>query len=262
MTDRDHTTPIEVAFPESGERRLRLTVGPAHLTVKPGTDDKWVEGTYVDPSGNIPCKVRNQGATVQITQESRWRGVMRQTPRFELQLGTAQPFALAIEAGAIESGSLDLGGVPLTSAELKLAAGQVHIDFSAPNPTPMDRFHLTTGATEFVATNLGQANASEIAIEGGAASLRLDFAGAVQRDCRITIKAGAAAVEIRVPSTTAAKITPQSILGTLDAGDGFMTREGAYWTEGALFGSTPVLTIATSVAVGSLKLRTTSEGST
>lgn len=257
MTTSDQTTPIEIAFPATSERRLRMTVGPAHLTVKPGAGDTWVVGTYVDPSGNIPCKVNDQGGTVQITQESRWRGVMRQTPRFDLQLGNAQPFALAIEAGAIENGEIDLGGVPLSSADLKLAAGQVKIDFSAPNPVPMDRFHLITGATEFVATNLGQANASEIAIEGGAASLRLDFSGTVQRDSRITIKAGAASVEISVPKGTAAKISPQTVLGNIDAGDGFMTREGAYWTEGALFGTTPVLTIATSVAVGSLKLRTT-----
>src|SRR4051794_22509293 len=161
MTDPDHTTPINISFPDAGDKRLRLTIGPAHLTIKAGSGDEWVEGTYIDPSGQVPCKVNTQGATVQITQESRWRGVMRHTPIFDLHLATTSPFALAVEAGAIENGRLDLGGIPLTAADLKLAAGQIQIDFSSPNPAPMERFHLATGATEFVATNLGQANANE-----------------------------------------------------------------------------------------------------
>ena len=106
-------------------------------------------------------------------------------------------------------------------------------------------------------TNLANANAAEVSVEGGAASFTLDFGGTPQRDARVKINAGMATVEIRVPAATAAKITPHAILGGVDAGDGFTTREGAYWTAAAVAGATPVIAIDANVALGALRLRTT-----
>jgi hypothetical protein len=48
-----------------------------------------------------------------------------------------------------------------------------------------------------------------------------------------------------------------STLGSVDLGDGFTKREGAFLTEAALRGVDPVLRIRAGVRLGSLRLRTT-----
>jgi hypothetical protein len=257
MTDDGGITLVQIAFPEAETRQLRITVGPAKLRVAPGDGADWVSGTYRDPTAKMPCRVATDGGKARISQENRWRGLMRQTPAFDLQLGKAQPYALTIDSGATDDSACDLGGLPLTSLDVRHGAGELDLDFSAPNPEAMDRFHLASGAAEIEVTNLANANAAEIAIEGGAASFTIDFGGTPQRDTRVKINVGMASVEVRVPATTAARITPHAILGNVDAGDGFTTREGGYWTQAAIAGGTPVLTIDANVALGSLKLRST-----
>lgn len=257
MADESNVTLIQLPFPEASDLKLRFSIGPVKLQIAPGEDDTWVDGTYTDPSGKMPCRVATEGGTVRISQENRWRGVLRQTPAFDLRLGKAHPYALTIESGATDNNACDLGGLPLTLLDVKHGAGDFDLDFSVPNPRAMDRIHIVAGAAEVEAANLANANAGEIAIEGGAASITLDFGGTLQRDTRVKINAGMAAVELRVPSATAAKITPHITLGSIDTGDGFTTREGGYWTEAAVTGGTPVLLIDASVALGSLKLRTT-----
>ena len=66
-----------------------------------------------------------------------------------------------------------------------------------------------------------------------------------------------ASVDVTVPSRTAAKIVPHAVLGSVDAGDGFETREGGYWTRTAVAGATPILAIYANVTLGSLKLHAT-----
>jgi hypothetical protein len=257
MADDTSITVLQIPFPEASDRKLRFSIGPAKLRIVPGEGDDWISGTYDDPSGKVPCRVATEGGTVRISQENRWRGVLRKSPVFDLQLGKAQSYALTIESGATDDSACDLGGLPLTMLDVKHGAGELDLDFSAPNPNSMDRIHLVAGAAEVEARNLANANAAELAIEGGAASITLDFGGTLQRDTRVRINAGMAAVEVRVPSATAAKIAAHSTLGTVDAGDGFTTREGGYWTEGAVAGGTPVLSIDASIALGALKLRAT-----
>ena len=64
-------------------------------------------------------------------------------------------------------------------------------------------------------------------------------------------------MEVRIPAATAAKIVSESLLGSLDAGAGFRRQDGAFWTAAALAGATPLLSIHTNVALGSLRLMTT-----
>ena len=251
------TEEIRVAFPEASVRHLQIRVSPGQLKLAPGPAGEWVSGTYYDPSGSLPLQVEEQGGTVRIGQKfNRSRPRLRGLPAFDLHLGTAEPYSLTIEAGANEEIACDLGGLPLTRLDLKHGAGQVRLGFSAPNPAAMERFKVGVGATDVELSNLANANAAEIVVEAGAAAVRLDFGGAPTRDGQVRVTAGAASVEITVPSATAAKIRAQTTLGGVEVGDGFETREGAYWTKAAASGATPVLTIEAKVAVSGLKLKT------
>ena len=119
----------------------------------------------------------------------------------------------------------------------------------------MSRLELRAGASGIGMKKLANANFAEMQVTGGAAAYKLDFGGELQRDGNVTISAGSATVEVKVPATTAAKIVSESMMAGLDVGDGFTKREGAFWTAAAIAGQTPLLTIKASVAFGSLRLR-------
>jgi hypothetical protein len=45
------------------------------------------------------------------------------------------------------------------------------------------------------------------------------------------------------------------VMGSLNVGNGFTKKAGAFWTEAAIKGQTPVLAIDASVSLGSLIIR-------
>lgn len=250
---------IQIAFPEAEHLQLRITMGPGQLRIAPATGDDagWVTGTYRDPTKTIPLRVESEGGKARLAQSvhlsiPRPRGV----PVLDLQLGSARSYALLIEGGANEIDA-ELGGVPLTRLDCRFGAGQAKFRFGAPNPAEMERLGISAGAAEVRASDLAHANAAEISVEGGAAALYLDFGGALARDGRARVNVGAAAVDIAVPGATAARISPHTVLAGVDVGDGFQTKEGAYWTPAAIAGTTPVLTIDATVALAGLKIRMT-----
>ena len=62
-------------------------------------------------------------------------------------------------------------------------------------------------------------------------------------------------MEISVPATTAAKIKAEIVLGGLNIGDGFTKKDGAFWTEAAVKGQTPLLTIDANISLGGLTIK-------
>jgi hypothetical protein len=71
----------------------------------------------------------------------------------------------------------------------------------------------------------------------------------------VNVETGLSGVEISVPASTAARIVAETTLGSVDVGDGFTKREGAFLTEGALSGGAPLLEIRAGVRLGALQLR-------
>ncbi len=250
-------TAIEVPFPDAADRHLRLSVGACRLTMRPRGGVAWLTGTYDDPTGSLPCRITQDGGLARLAQEPRFAGLSgwgRGVPTFDLALGRAQPYALTIETGASET-DLDLGGLPLTRLTLKLGAGKYVPRFREPNPQQMSLLDVDAGAGGLDLAGLANANFAAMTLDGGAAAFTCDFGGQVQRDASVHLTTGLAAVELRLPAATAARIIPESRLGQVEADNGFTPREGGYWTAAALAGGTPVLTIHANVALGSLRLR-------
>jgi hypothetical protein len=161
-----------------------------------------------------------------------------------------------VETGASEF-DLDLGGVPLSRLMVRQGAGKFELDFSVPNPHPMELFDVSSGAAGIELENLANANFGEMSLSGGAAGYELDFGGELLRDAQVSIETGMSGVEVSVPASTAARIVAETTLGSVDVGDGFTKREDAFLTEGALSAATPVLAIRAGVRLGSLRLRAT-----
>jgi hypothetical protein len=253
-------TPIDVAYHAAEDLHLRIALGACRFKVRPGEGDAWVIGTYHDPTDRRSPRILEEGGSVTITEEEpsfeQIPAVFGGVPRYELEFGKQKPFALTIETGASEF-DLDLGGVPLRRLTVRQGAGKFELGFSEPNPHPMELLEVSSGAAGIELGRLANANFSEMRLSGGAAGYELDFGGALSRDARVSIETGLSGVEISVPVSTAARILAETTLGSVDVGDGFTKREGAFLTEGALSGGAPVLEIRAGVRLGSLQLRAT-----
>jgi hypothetical protein len=253
-------TPINVAYPAAEDLHLRIAVGACRFRARSGEGEAWVAGTHHDPTDRRPPRILEEGASVTISEAEpsfeRIPAVFGGVPRYELEFGKQRPFALTIETGASEF-DLDLGGVPLRSVTVRQGAGKFELGFSEPNPHPLELLEVSSGAAGIELENLANANFSKMRLSGGAAGYELDFGGALSRDARVNVETGLSGVEISVPATTAARIVAETTLGSVEVGDGFTKREGAFLTKGALGGGTPVLELRAGVRLGSLQLRAT-----
>ncbi len=257
--DGNHTD-IQIPYPEAGERQLVIRVGACRLRITRGGNDSWVSGSYEDPTGTMQCRTIVDGGLARITQEPRLptlKSIPRGVPTFDLALGTARPFALTIETGASDT-VFEVGGVPLSALTIKLGAGKAVMRFLEPNPEPMSELAVNAGAGSLELRMLANAGFANFTLSGGAASFICDFGGSLKRDAAVHISTGMSTLELLVPSTTAAHIVTDTTLGHVDVADGFVTKEGGYWTAAAAAeNGTPVLNIRAEVALGMLNLRST-----
>lgn len=252
---QESPTDIAVPFPDIENPTLKLTAAPARLRIHPGGTQQWVAGTYTEMEGGSGYKLSTNGSVTQIATDWKVAKLRKGLPTFDLTLGTSQPFALAIESGASDRNFCDFGGVPLTSLDFKQGAGQFVLDFSKPNGTEMTLLNISAGASSLELRNLANANTAELSLTGGVASFLVDFCGVLIRDMHARINSGMAEVKITAPRETAVKLQANTTLATVNIGDGFVTREGAFWTEPAAAGITPVLTIDLVTALGTSKIR-------
>lgn len=250
-------TPIDLPFPDGGPLELRVALGPCRVRIRPG-GSAWAGGSYEDPTGLLPLQVTHDAGRARIAQAPTPRSVPSSTrpPVLDLELGTARPYQLVIDGGANETVA-DLGGIPLTRLVVHYGAGRAELDFSAPNPEEMTALDVSAGGAALDLRGLGNANFAEMSVSGGAGQYRLDFGGRLRRDAEVRLNAGMAAIELRLPATGAARVRTESLLGALDVGDGFVTREGAYWNEAAAASGSPVLRVTVNSVLGAVALRST-----
>jgi hypothetical protein len=175
-------------------------------------------------------------------------------PRYELELGKGRTFALTIQTGASEF-DIDLGGVPVNRLVVRQGAGRFGLNFSTSNTERMELLEVSSGVASIELENLANANFSEMRLRGRAAGYDLNFGGTLARNAEAKIETDLSGVEIEIPSSTAAKVVTETTLGSVDVGDGFAKREGAFWTETELTGNEPLLTVHAEVSLGTLRLR-------
>jgi hypothetical protein len=252
-------TDMTVVYPAgTQDYHLEVSAGACKIMVAPGTGPNWVVGSYEYLEGGIPPKIEEEGGYIKITQILKVMGLSKlinAVPKLNLSLGTGKPYALTLTGGAAQA-HYELGGLPLTALKINQGAGDFRYTFSAPNPHPMEVMSVDAGAGSMDFQNLANANFSELKLNGGAASYKLDFGGTLRRNGTVKISAGAASVEIRVPPNVPAQIIPDTTLVDFNAGNGLVKTDGAYWTEAALRSQSPLLTIHANVSLGSLHLKT------
>jgi hypothetical protein len=254
-------TPIDLAFPDGPDGdalELRIALGPCRVRIAAGVGPLWATGRYEDPTGVLPLQVTQEGPRGRLSQTPSARSLpaSARPPSLDLQLGTARPYQLVMDGGANDTVA-DLGGIPLTRLVFHHGAGRSDVDFSRSNPAEMAALEVAAGGVAMDLRNLANANFTEMTVSGGAAQYRLDFGGELRRDGDVKLNAGVASVEVRLPAATPSRLRSESLLGAVDVGDGFVTREGAYWNEAAAAGRSPVLRITVNSVLGSVTVRST-----
>ncbi len=249
-------TEIDLPYPEASDRHLKISVGACHLIIHPGDSSSWVTGTYIDPVGILPLKIDRDGGETRLAQELNpieISGGFQGRTTLELELGKAKPYWLTIESGASEA-DVDLGGLPISRLTIREAAGRHRIDFSTPNAMPLILLSVTVGAGVVELQNLSNANLVELLIEGGASSYRLDWGETLQRPVNVRIATGISLVEMSIPRSVPAQITADTRIMNMELGPGVTQKDGAYWTQLALDGTPPLLTVRANMAFGTLRL--------
>ena len=251
---------IDIPFATIENRQLEIGVGVCKVKISPGGAEPWVTGIYHDPRNALALQIETKGNVTRIGQQfsgSEWWSIFgNELPSFNLQLGKAYPYSLLVETGASECG-LELGGLPLNNLKIRQGAGKFAVDFSLPNPQRLSKFSVEGGASSLEMNCLVNANFAEMSVAGGAASYKLNFDGKLQQDATVRINAGVSSVEIEVPAATATRIISDATIGSVNVGDGFTKQQGAFCTQAALAGNTPLLTIHVTVALGAIHLRLT-----
>lgn len=168
--------------------------------------------------------------------------------KWDLKLGNG-PLELTVNAGAYQ-GDVDLSGLRLHRLEFNDGASTNKVKFDQANSDEMTLLKYTTGASQVELTGLANANFTEMIFEGGAGTYTLDFSGTLQRDARVTVRAGVCSLTIVVPPGTQAEVTKSGAVTTVKT-------EGTWNTSGDTYrisGSGPLLKISVDMGLGTLNL--------
>ncbi len=247
---------LSVDWFDTEEQQVRVSVGACRLRIQPGGPDRLITGAYDDPTGTLPLAVTHEHGSVRIAQQTRLsdvRGFKAAVPTLDLSVGTGRPVSLHLATGASDVNA-ELGGLTLRRVSVRLGAGSATIAFGTAVPVGFERFECEAGAASVTITGLGHANPEAATVVGGAASYDLSFDGRSAHDMHAKVTTAGAAVVLRVPTDAAARIGVVSVLAGLTVRDGFQTWEDSYWTQPGVDGRHPLLSVDTSVTLGSLEI--------
>jgi hypothetical protein len=217
--------------------------------LRPAEGDAWLA---VAPTGTaaVPFRFEEGGgaATVQV-------GIQPDgpVPSLELALGTARPFDLLIESyGA--GNSFELGGLPIRRLEARLSGGPTVLSFAAPNPVAMSRLHIEVGAGQMEGKQLCNAAFSELLVDGGSCSLRLEMTGELTQEATARVATSGGSTWMLVPESVPVEVSGHGLFGTPRVIGHFTRIADLYLNAAALAGERPQLKVQNSMAMGTFQV--------
>jgi hypothetical protein len=222
------------------------------LKTSPFFGENWVEGqsTYKRPP---EPHVQQVGGEVTIAQEyisselTRMFRVAGDSPSMELNISQKNRFRLSVDTLS-DASTMDLGGLPLTEFTFAHKLGPAMLDFSTPNPQIMQQLILDTHAAHMEFHHLLNANFTYMTVSGHTGTFKLYFEGKLHHDMTIEMKAKESPTTLFIPADLPVKV--KAVQGELDtadiefsADDAFIKHDGGYWTENAINGATPCVTV-------------------
>jgi len=180
----------------------------------------------------------NRVLTVDLTHEEgrrsrniNLRNLRDLRQRLDIALAPSVPARVNLEFGVVRA-DIDFGGMSLIRSDIKIGASEVVVRFSRPTIAPCERLHVTMGAAEFSAEQLGNSNCAELSFEGAAGALALDFSGEWQHEGKTAarVKLGFGTLKLQFPSHLGVAISIKRFLASFD-GSGFVKRGDTYYSR-------------------------------
>lgn len=244
---------VELGYPEEQPARLKLEVPFGTIDLKPGAGGSIVSGHVIYNIAELKPTYSVKGRTVRIRQDYRVLLPIEGRNRWEMNLGTAEPYGLEIKAGAA-SAEIDLSGVPLNDLAIESGAGELRIYFNDANPTSIIKGSIQAGAGKVVVDGLLNANIEDLRVKSGAGQTKLYFTGgALTTDGSVRIDAGVGEVVLVIDADTPVRIQSNTGLGSTNADEALLKRGGGYETE-SYADATAKLDIRVNAGVGGIRI--------
>lgn len=256
-TGPTQTVDIQVPMPEeqSSGVEINLEFAAGELKLTPGASEYLLSGTATYNAVDLAPEVETTGSTYILRSgDEEIEGFPKPDDDlindWDLQLANT-PMSLKIQAGAY-TGNLELGGLSLEKLSISEGGSSFMGAFSEPNKVEMSSFTYNTGASTSELKGLANANFEQMTFKSGAGSYTLSFDGDLQRDASVTIDAGVSTVTIIVPEGTAAQVSFEGGLSSVNAEGGWEKNADVYTHSG----NGPTITIMVKMGVGTLNLET------
>lgn len=166
-------------------------------------------------------------------------------------LNPTVPMALELNLGGVAA-DLELGGMRVKSLKLNMGLAGGNVRFSTPNPIVMDELSVDVGLGGVKFENLGNANVSQIDINGGMDGVALNFGDTVLHDVKVNAHVAFGGLKIQVPRAVGVKVQVETKLANFKP-QGFTRTNDAWltpnWNESARH-----VTIVVNAAFGSLEV--------
>jgi hypothetical protein len=169
----------------------------------------------------------------------------------DVGLNPTVPMDLEVNLGGAQ-GDIELGGMRLKSVKLHFGLVGSSVKFSMPNPIVMDELSVDVGLGGVHFEDLGNANVSQININGGMDGVSIDFGENVMRDVKINAAVAFGGLKIQVPESVGVTVQADTKFASFKP-QGFTKMNGAWFTPN--WNQTSVhVTIVATAALGSLEV--------
>ncbi len=220
---------------DSQPQRIRVQYRAGHVDVR-GTSDPLLYAMHLryDERRSVPLHrhdAEQRSTTLgleSVANRARDYGGTSEAVEMRLTLPRTVPLDLDFEFGGTQS-VLDLGGMTVQSLRLECGAADAMLLFSRANRMRLRDMDVNVGAADFVARQLGNANADQIRVRGGVGSVDLDFSGDWTRDLTVVTRLMVGKLTLRIPPDVGVKLELQRIAAGFEH-SGLVKRDDGWYS--------------------------------
>jgi hypothetical protein len=244
-----------IPLPGVESATVDIVFGAGRLEVEAGVSDKLLAGVFRYNVEQWAPEITHEGDELTVKQggsEDKWgipSGNVRN--RWELEFSPQPALVMNIRAGAGD-GELDFTGLKVSELDVDIGAGDFTLRFDEPNVVPMDHMTLDAGASRIEVLGIGNASPERVRLQGGVGDIALDLTGGWSRSADITIRAGAGALRLTVPSDVGVEIETKGGLTNVEAYG--LRQMGGTYTNDALGEAAVELHIDITTGIGNVRL--------
>lgn len=244
-----------IPLPERGSTDVDIVFGAGRLKIEAGVADQLLMGVFRYNVEQWAPEITHEEDELIIRQggnEDKWgipSGNVRN--RWELEFSPEMTLNMDVRAGAGD-GELDFTGLKVSELDVDIGAGNFVLRFDEPNTVPMDHMTLDAGASKIEVLGVGNASPEEARLQGGVGDIALDLTGEWTRSADVTVRAGAGALRLILPSEVGVEVETRGGLTNVEA-YGLRQMGGTYTNDA--YGETEVeLRVNVTTGVGNVRL--------